>query len=110
MAGKYVLKSTTNGGYHFTLKAANGESILSSETYTSKSGATNGIDSVKTNSPNDARYEKKQAANGQYMFNLKAANGERIGSSETYTTESARDNGIASVKANGPTASTDDQT
>src|SRR5688500_11255404 len=110
MAGKYVLNNTTNGGYHFTLNAANGEPILSSETYTSKSGATNGIDSVKSNSPDDARYERKQAANGQYMFNLKAANGERIGSSETYKTESARENGIASVKANGPAAATDDRT
>jgi uncharacterized protein YegP (UPF0339 family) len=44
------------------------------------------------------------------MFNLKAANHEVIGTSETYTTEAAREAGIASVKANAPTATVDDQT
>ncbi|ALN64616.1 hypothetical protein GLA29479_5175 [Lysobacter antibioticus] len=44
------------------------------------------------------------------MFNLKASNGQVIGTSELYSSESARDGGIASVKANGPTAEVDDQT
>jgi uncharacterized protein YegP (UPF0339 family) len=44
------------------------------------------------------------------MFNLKAPNHEIIGTSESYTTASARDKGIESVKANGSSASVDDQT
>lgn len=44
------------------------------------------------------------------MFNLKASNGQVIGTSETYSSPSARETGIASVKANGPTAPVDDQT
>jgi len=95
---------------NFRFEAGNGESILSSERYISKSAATNGMESVKTNAPTDGRYERKTAKNAQYMFNLKAANHEVIGTSETYTTEAAREAGIASVKANAPTATVDDQT
>jgi uncharacterized protein YegP (UPF0339 family) len=109
MAGKYVLKNSPPGQFHFVLKAGNGETILNSERYSSKAGALNGIDSVKRNSPNDERYERKNATDGSPMFNLKATNGERIGTSETYSSASARENGIASVKTNGPTATTDDQ-
>jgi uncharacterized protein YegP (UPF0339 family) len=51
MAGKFVIKKKGSGKYHFVLKAANGEIIASSEEYTSKAGAKNGIESIKTNAP-----------------------------------------------------------
>jgi len=44
------------------------------------------------------------------MFNLKASNGQVIGTSEPYSREAARENGIASVKSNAPDARIDDQT
>jgi uncharacterized protein YegP (UPF0339 family) len=110
MSGKFVLKKASNGQFYFHLQAGNGETILRSEMYTAKSGAENGIESVKKNAPLDERYERKNAANGQPMFNLKAANHEIIGTSETYSSVTARDNGIASVKTNAPTATTNDQT
>ena len=108
--GTFVLKKASNNQFHFRLQADNGESILSSELYASKAGAQNGIESVRTNAPTDARYERKAAKDGQPMFNLKAANNEVIGTSETYSSEAARDNGIASVKKNAPKATVDDQT
>lgn len=86
------------------MKAGNGEIILISEMYKAKASADKGIASVKTNAPNDGRYDRKTATNGQFYFNLKAANGEIIGTSEMYTTSSARDNGIESVKNNAPEA------
>lgn len=49
MAGKFVIKKASNGQYYFLLKAGNGETIAQSEMYTSKSGAKNGIESVKAN-------------------------------------------------------------
>lgn len=39
---------------------------------------------------------------GQHRFRLKADNGEIILASEGYTSTAARDNGIASVRANAP--------
>ena len=103
MAGWYELSKSSNGQFRFVLKAANAETILTSELYTTRSAAENGIASVQTNSPFNERYEKKVAKDGQPYFNLKAANHQIIGTSEQYSSEAARDKGIASVKTNGPT-------
>jgi len=103
-----IYKSGTE--YRYRLRARNGEIILHGEGYTSKQGCLNGIDSVKRNSPNDGRYDRKTAVNGQYYFVLKASNGEPIGVSETYTTTAARENGIEAVKKVAPTAPIEDLT
>ncbi|MNR29341.1 hypothetical protein D3C85_1467220 [compost metagenome] len=62
------------------------------------------------NSQDDSKFDKKESSNGKPYFNLKASNGQIIGSSEMYESTAARDNGIASVKSNAPDATTDDQT
>jgi len=110
MAGKFELLSAANGKFKFNLKAGNGQVILSSEIYESKAAAKNGIESVKKNAGDDDRYDRKTASNGSPYFNLKAGNGQIIGSSEMYSSEAARDNGIESVKTNGPDAEVDDKT
>jgi uncharacterized protein YegP (UPF0339 family) len=110
MAGKFVLSKGTSGQFHFVLKASNGETILSSESYTTKTAAEGGIASVKENGPKEERYERKDAKNGQPMFNLKASNGQVIGTSEMYSSAAARDAGIDSVKKNAPAASLEDKT
>ena len=48
--------------------------------------------------------------NGGFRFNLKAANGEIIATSETYNTENACKNGIESVRKNAVEAKLEDQT
>ncbi len=108
--GKFVITKRTNGEFQFNLKADNGQTILSSEGYSAKSGATNGIESVKKHSSNDSNFDRKTSANGKHYFNLKASNGQIIGTSEMYEAASGRDNGIDSVKKNAPDATTDDQT
>ena len=109
MAAKFVISQGASGQFRFALKAGNGETILGSENYTTKAAAENGIASVKTNAPIDERYERKLAKNGEPMFNLKASNGQVIGTSETYSSPTARDAGIESVKKNAPTAATEDK-
>ncbi len=108
--GKFVITKRANDEFQFNLKAGNGQTILSSEGYTTKAACLNGIESVKTNSQDDSKFDKKESSNGKPYFNLKASNGQIIGSSEMYESTSARDNGIASVKTNAPDATTDDQT
>lgn len=103
MAGWYELGSNDKGQFSFVLKAGNGEVILRSEQYESKASAENGIASVQSNSPVDARYDRKDASDGRSYFNLKAGNHQVIGTSQMYKTAAARDNGIESVKTNGPT-------
>ena len=110
MAGKFELKKSKNDKYFFSLLAGNGQIILSSEMYESKPSAVNGIESVKKNSPDDARYDRLNGKDGSPYFTLKAGNHQVIGNSQMYSTASARDNGIASCKTNAPGAATDDQT
>lgn len=49
MAAKFELYVDKGGEYRFNLKAANGQTIASSEGYSSKASAINGIESVKAN-------------------------------------------------------------
>jgi len=107
---KFIIKKRTNGEFQFNLKAGNGEIILTSEGYSSRAACENGIESVQKNAADDARYERKTASNSQFHFNLKAGNGQVIGSSQMYVTESGRDQGIESVKKNAPAATIEDET
>lgn len=101
---KFEITKRKNGEFQFNLKAGNGQVILTSEGYTTKENTKNGIESVRRNSQVDTRFDKLVAKNGKPYFNLKATNGQIIGTSEQYESESARDNGIASVKKNAPEA------
>lgn len=101
MAGWYELSKNEKNQYSFVLKAGNAEVILRSETYESRGSAENGIASVQKNCADDARYERRQSSDGRFYFNLKAGNQQIIGTSQMYKTTGGRDDGIASVKANG---------
>jgi uncharacterized protein YegP (UPF0339 family) len=104
MAGKYEIKDAKGGKFHFSLKAGNGQIILSSEMYETKKAAEKGVESVRKNGGNEKRFEKKASTKKQPYFVLKANNGEPIGKSEMYNTEASRDKGMASVMKNAPEA------
>lgn len=105
-----IFKSESSEKYYFRLKAKNGQIILSSQGYANKSGAKNGVESVKKNASNDALYERKEAANGKMHFNLLASNKQIIGSSQMYSSKQGLENGIESVKTNAPDAAIEDLT
>lgn len=108
--GKFVITQRKDGEFQFNLKAGNGQVILSSEGYAAKASCLNGIESVRTNSADDNRFDRKESANGKFFFNLKAGNGQVVGSSQMYESAASRDNGIESVKTNAPDASVEDET
>ena len=56
------------------------------------------------------KFVLKKGSSGKYHFNLVAANGQVIATSETYERKQSALNGIESVKANAPGADVDDQT
>ena len=108
--GKFVIKKRTNGEFQFNLLAGNGQPILASEGYASKAGCESGIDSVRVNSQDDTKFDRKTAVSGKAYFNLKAANGQIIGTSEMYETSAGCENGIKSVATNAPDAPVEDTT
>ena len=107
--GKFIISKRKNGEFQFTLLAGNNQVILSSEGYNALAGCSNGIESVRTNSKDDAKFDRKTSSNGKPYFNLKAANGQIIGTSEMYESTAGMENGIDSVKTNAPIATVDDQ-
>lgn len=109
MAGKFELFKDAKGEFRFRLRSGNGEIVLASEGYKQISSAQNGIESVKKNAGDPARYEKKTSASGKPYFVLKAANNQVIGNSEMYESEAARDAGIASVGKAADGAPIDDK-
>lgn len=103
-----IFKSDSNDKFYFRLKAKNGQIILSSQGYTAKPGCKNGIESVKKNAGVDECYERKEAANGKFHFNLLAMNKQVIGKSQMYASKAGMENGIESVKTNAPEATVED--
>lgn len=110
MSAKFEVSKSKNDKFLFNLKAGNGEVILTSQMYETKTSAVQGIESVRTNATLDERYERKSSAKGEPYFNLKATNGQIIGHSEMYSSASAMEGGVSSVKKNAPTATVVDLT
>ena len=102
--GKFEITTRKNGDYQFNLKATNGQVILTSQGYATKATCLNGVESVKKNSKEEKRFEKKVASDGRPFFNLLATNGQIIGTSQMYANETNMNNGIASVMNNAPEA------
>ena len=116
--GKFVIKKT-NTGIKFDLKAGNGETIATSEVYTTEASCRKGIESVRKNAPiagienqtvegfeavKHPKFEIYLDKAGEYRFRLKATNGEIIAVSEGYKALAGCENGVASVKKNAPDA------
>ena len=108
MPGKFELKKGRSGKFSFNLKAANGQVILTSQTYKTKAAAKNGIKSVCTNCGKKSSFEQKTSKKGQPYFVMLAANKQVIGKSQMYASKTSMMNGIKSVKKNATKAAIKD--
>ncbi len=112
--GVFVIKKTATG-IKFDLKATNGQTIATSEVYTTEDACGKGIASVQKNAPaanledqtvegyvleKHPKFEIYQDKAGEFRFRLKATNGQVIATSEGYTTKASCLNGVESVKKN----------
>ena len=116
--GKFVIK-TVSSGVKFDLKAGNGETILTSEVYTTEAACRKGIASIQKNAPvagvedqtvdgfealKHPKFEVYEDKSGEFRFRLKARNGEIIGVSEGYAAKHSCLNGVSSVQKNAEEA------
>ena len=97
MAGKFECYRDKAGDYRFRLKAANSQVVLSSEGYKSRAACMNGIESVKKNCSDPDCFERKTTPSGKYRFSLKSTNGQVIGTSQNYKSDSGCRNGMAAI-------------
>jgi uncharacterized protein YegP (UPF0339 family) len=99
-AGKFDLWQASDAQWHFHLKSGNGAILLTSEAYTTRTGAINGALSTMNNGVDTAQYKAVAAANGGYLLHLVAGNNEIISFSQVYSSKSNATRAIAScVKA-----------
>ena len=99
----------------FNLKAGNGETIATSEVYTSEAACRKGIASVIRNAPiapvedqtvegykteKHPKFEVYNDKAGEFRYRLKATNGQIIAVGEGYKSKPSVMNGIESVKKN----------
>ncbi|MGW8370355.1 MAG: YegP family protein [Gammaproteobacteria bacterium] len=110
MSGKYEIYQDSRGKFRFRLKADNGQNILASQAYASRDACEKGIASVRANSEDHGRYERKEAQDGKQYFVLTAGNSQIIGQSQMYASSADVETGIKSVMRNGPTQSVDELT
>ena len=109
----------TKTGHVFHLVAGNGETIGTSEVYSSKAACLKGTESVRANaadanledqtadeSATNPKFEIYKDKAGEFRFRLRAHNGEEILASEGYTTKESCKHGIESVRNNAPDAKT----
>jgi uncharacterized protein YegP (UPF0339 family) len=109
MGASFECYADKAGEFRFRLRGDGGEVLLASEGYRSHDACANGIASVKKNSGEAGRYEPLESANGKYYFNLKAGNGQVIGTSTMFASAADRDAAIAAVQAGAADAAVDDQ-
>lgn len=95
--------------FSFSFVNNEGEMMVKSENYSAKKNAVNGIESVKKNCQKDDRYELKESKNGKFFFNIKASNGQVVGTSALFASEAARSKAIAELKSDGPDAAVEEQ-
>lgn len=115
--GKFVIRKTATG-YKFDLRASNAEVIATSEVYASSAACRKGIqgivrcvDSAPVADLTCAegpvptpRFELFADKSGGYRFRLKARNGKVIAVSQSYSSRTACENGIDSVRKNARNA------
>jgi uncharacterized protein YegP (UPF0339 family) len=87
---------STNGQWYFHVVSGNGNVLLSSEGYSTRLGALNGIISVLDNGAYESSYTAIKGSNGKYHLNLLAANGAIIATTQQYSTKSSATRAIGS--------------
>jgi len=97
--GKLDLFQSSDYQWHFKVISGNGRTLLSSESYTSRTGALNGVLSTLDNGVDPAQYLPNQTSTG-WNLHLRAANNQTIAFTQVYSSKSNATRAINScVKA-----------
>src|SRR5690606_17262038 len=104
---KYIIRKTSNGQYWWVLKATNGNTLITSETYTTKQSCQGGIASSKV-SIADSNFKRLTSVRNEPYFTQNSNNYQVLGTSEMYSSTQNRENGIEAVKQYAPIATIED--
>ncbi|MFT5719764.1 MAG: hypothetical protein ACI9W6_000052 [Motiliproteus sp.] len=93
-----VKKSQAKEPFTFAFMDGSGKTLVKSENYASRKSCVNGVESVRKNSQIDSRYEMLESKNGKFYFNLKASNGQVVGTSALFASADERSDVISLLK------------
>jgi uncharacterized protein YegP (UPF0339 family) len=106
---KFVININSDGEYQFDFINNNNEIILSSGEYTRKFMCIKGIESVKMNSQDPTKFNRKTAQSNKRYFNIKAFNGKIIAISKMFDDKVACDLAMESFRSKAPNALIEDR-
>jgi uncharacterized protein len=105
MKGYYQLIEGHDGGFMFSLRAGNHETVLESRVFWSRQAAMDAVQLVRDFALEPENYTKQEAPDGTHFFELRDSNGKMLGRGASRKTRSALNAGIASVQRNAPAES-----
>ncbi|MFT6916369.1 MAG: hypothetical protein ACJAWL_002704 [Motiliproteus sp.] len=96
---KIILKkSQAKEPFTFAFMDDSGKTLVKSENYAARKSCVNGVESVRKNSQFDSRYELLESKNGKFYFNIKASNGQVVGTSTLFASAGERSEVISLLK------------
>ena len=124
MPAKFEIYKDKKGEFRFRLKATNGLTIATGESYPTRVAVVKGIVSIQKNAPiapiedttvgetdlKTRKFSIYKDKKGEFRFRLIAANGETIATGESYPDKASCKKGIASIQRNAPIAEIIDET
>ncbi|MGE6354981.1 YegP family protein [Flavobacterium sp. NPDC079362] len=106
---KFVITINANGEYQFDFINNNNEVILSSGEYTRKFMCIKGIESVKNNSQDNTKFNRKTSQTNKRYFNIKAFNGKIIAISKMFDDKNLCDLEMESFRTKAPNTLIEDR-
>lgn len=103
-----ALGNEKESAFFFRLKASNGESLITSEDYTSLRGAWQGIETFKANIER-GNFKISITRKGKFIVKLLTNQGNLLAQGEKYSTRTQAMSAIASIKRFAETAIRDDE-
>ncbi len=100
--GYWQLVEGHEGGFMFTLRAGNHETILESRVFWSRQAALDGVARVRQLAQDGSAFARHESPEGMHWFELLDAAGAVLARSVGCGTRAGVVNGIASVRRNAP--------
>ena len=104
MSAQFVVKSAGGDGAVFTYHDSGRRAVLTSRRFETMGAAQLGAELVRGSVAIDDRYERLMARSGHPYFNLRAADGEIIGTSVMFNSPQERHGAIEAMQHDAPSA------
>lgn len=88
------IEEKNEGGFHFVLKNAGGGSLFESRQFSTQEAVQHTLTQLSSAQRAYAQFERQTDHYGNFLFQLRSLQGERLGKSTTFSSEAGMENGI----------------